>query len=113
MGDKILDRAKKECPFFTGVEYHGRYECGRYCSICYGCELTSDNWFTRTKAYVLLEIEMWYRLWLLYQVNRWKAYLSNKRDYYLFYTPYFWDKENRRKYLEGLRMQGKIKIPTI
>lgn len=107
MRDKILDRAREECPFFTGVEYCGMYECVRYHSICYGCELTSDNWFTRTKAHVLLEIEMWYRCWFLYQVSRWKAYLSNKRDYYLFYTPYFWDKENRHKYLEKFESTKK------
>lgn len=96
---KILDKAKKECPFFTGVEYCGMYECGRYRSICHGCELTSDNWFIHAKAHVLLEIEMWYRYWFLYQVSRWKAYLSNKRYYYLFYTPYFWDKGNRKQFL--------------
>lgn len=103
IGNKILDRARKECPFFTGIEYCGMYECDRYHSICCGCELTSDNWFVRTKAHVLLEIEMWYHCWFLYQISKWKVYLSNKRDYYLFYAPYFRDKEKYKQALNKIK----------
>lgn len=93
-----------KCPFWSGIECQGMYECTRDKSICYGCDYNSKHWYRRLWFKITTEIEMWYRCWFLYQVSRWKAYLSNKKDYYLFYTPYFWDKENRHKYLESLRM---------
>lgn len=73
------------CPFWTGVEYNGQYECTKYHSICYGCDYNSKNLFRRLKFRITTEIEMWYHCWLLVKLARLKSYLFNRDEYNLFY----------------------------
>lgn len=77
----------KDCPFWTGVEYFGQYECARYNNICHGCNYNSKHWYRRLWFKVSVEIEIWYYCWFLYQVNKLKAYLFNRKEYEIVYAP--------------------------
>lgn len=84
-----------KCPFWTGVDYQGLYECARYRNICYGCDYNSKHWYRRLWFRITTEIDMWYHCSFTFQISKLKAYLFNRQDYKRYFAPYWWDK--RRK----------------
>lgn len=85
----------KNCPFWTGVEYNGMYECTKYGSTCGGCDFDSPKWYRRLWFNISTDIEMWYHFVFLYQIDRFKNYLFNRKHYDLFYKKYWWDRKKR------------------
>jgi hypothetical protein len=85
-----------KCPFWSGVEYQGMYECMRDKSICYGCDYNSRYWYRRLWFKITTEIEMWYHCSFTFQISKLKAYLFNRQDYERYFVPYWWDRRKRK-----------------
>lgn len=100
-------RDRKECYFFSGVEYQGMYECTRYGNVCTGCDFSSDKWYERLWFDITVSIEMWYYCRFLYEIDRLKKYLFDRKYYDLFCKKYWWDRKKR--YYDGIyyRVNGK------
>lgn len=85
-----------KCPFWSGIEYQGMYECMRDKSICYGCDYNSKHWYRRLRFKITTEIEMWYHCSFTFQISKLKAYLFNRQDYERYFAPYWWDKRRNK-----------------
>ena len=87
-------RVVSECPFWSGVEYQGLYECLRYKNVCAGCFFTSNKWYER----LWFDVTVWCERKFIEVVNefeRFYSFLFNRKYYDLFYRKYWWDRCKR------------------